>query len=230
MYARFTDRARKVMQLANQEAMRFNHEYIGTEHMLLGLIKEGSGVAANVLKNLDIDLRKARHQIEHMMQSGPEIIPMGQMPPTPKAMKVCEYAIEEARQLGHHYVGTEHLLLGLLRDQECGAAHVLMYLGLKLTHVREEVMILLGIDQGSLQQPRDFVGIPTKDPAEEFHDLPELAVKAIKELDAEIKRLQIEKESMVAVSDFEKAASLRDQQDKLRKKREQLIREWREES
>ena len=144
MYERFTDRARKVMQLANQEAQRFNHEYIGTEHVLLGLIKEGSGVAANVLKNLDVDLRKIRLEVEKLVQSGPDMVTMGKLPQTPRAKKVIEYSMEEARQLNHNYVGTEHILLGLLREQEGVAAQVLMNLGLKLEEVREEVLNLLG--------------------------------------------------------------------------------------
>jgi ATP-dependent Clp protease ATP-binding subunit ClpC len=144
MYERFTDRARKVMQLANQEAQRFNHEYIGTEHVLLGLVKEGSGVAANVLKNLDVDLRKIRLEVEKLVQSGPEMVTMGKLPQTPRAKKVIEYSMEEARNLNHNYVGTEHILLGLLREQEGVAAQVLMNLGLKLEDVREEVLNLLG--------------------------------------------------------------------------------------
>jgi ATP-dependent Clp protease ATP-binding subunit ClpC len=151
MYERFTDRARKVMQLANQEAQRFNHEYIGTEHVLLGLIKEGSGVAANVLKNLDVDLRKIRMEVEKLVQSGPDMVTMGKLPQTPRAKKVIEYSMEEARNLNHNYVGTEHILLGLLREQEGVAAQVLMNLGLKLEDVREEVLNLLGhgMDEGS---------------------------------------------------------------------------------
>ncbi len=149
MYERFTDRARKVMQLANQEAQRFNHEYIGTEHILLGLVKEGSGVAANVLKNLDIDLRKIRLEVEKIVQAGPDMVTMGKLPQTPRAKKVIEYSIEEARNLNHNYVGTEHLLLGLLREQEGVAAQVLMNLGLKLEDVREEVLNLLGHNMDS---------------------------------------------------------------------------------
>ncbi|TVS13258.1 MAG: ATP-dependent Clp protease ATP-binding subunit [Planctomycetaceae bacterium] len=144
MYERFTDRARKVMQLANQEAQRFNHEYIGTEHILLGLVKEGSGVAANVLKNLDVDLRRIRLEVEKLVQSGPEMVTMGKLPQTPRAKKVIEYSMEEARNLNHNYVGTEHILLGLLREQEGVAAQVLINLGMKLEDVREEVLNLLG--------------------------------------------------------------------------------------
>ncbi len=144
MFERFTDRARKVMALANQEAQRFNHEYIGTEHILLGLVKEGSGVGANVLKNLEVDLRKVRLEVEKLVKSGPDMVTMGKLPQTPRAKKVIEYAIEEARNLNHNYVGTEHLLLGLLREQDGVAAQVLMNLGLKLEEVREEVLNLLG--------------------------------------------------------------------------------------
>src|SRR4029077_7909840 len=101
MYERFTDRARKVMQLANQEAMRFNHEYIGTEHILLGLVSEGSGVAANVLKNLDVDVKKVRIQVEKIVISRPnsKSVAMGRLPQTPRSKKVIEYAIEEAKTL-----------------------------------------------------------------------------------------------------------------------------------
>ena len=144
MFERLTDRARKVMALANQEAQRFNHEYIGTEHILLGLVKEGSGVGANVLKNLDVDLRKVRLEVEKLVKAGPEVVMMGKLPQTPRAKKVIECAIEEARSLNHNYVGTEHLLLGLLREHDGVAAQVLMNLGLKLDEVREEVLNLLG--------------------------------------------------------------------------------------
>ncbi|MDR1964442.1 MAG: ATP-dependent Clp protease ATP-binding subunit [Planctomycetaceae bacterium] len=160
-YERFTDRARKVMQLANQEAQRFNHEYIGTEHLLLGLIKEGSGVAANVLKNLDIDLRKIRHEVEKLVRSGPDLVTMGRLPQTPRAKKVVEYSMEEARNLNHNYVGTEHLLLGLLREQEGVAAQVLMNLGLRLDEVRHEVLNLLGhgIDPSDMGHGIDSIGM-----------------------------------------------------------------------
>ena len=155
MFERLTDRARKVMALANQEAQRFNHEYIGTEHILLGLVKEGSGVGANVLKHLEIDLRKVRLEVEKLVKSGPEMVTMGKLPQTPRAKKVIEYAIEEARSLNHNYVGTEHLLLGLLREQDGVAAQVLMNLGLKLEDVREEVLNLLGAGVGQIEEIDD---------------------------------------------------------------------------
>ena len=150
MFERFTDRARKVMALANQEAQRFNHEYIGTEHILLGLVKEGSGVGAAVLKNLDVDIKKLRLEVEKHVKSGPDMVTMGKLPQTPRAKKVIEYAIEEARALNHNYVGTEHILLGLLRETEGIAAQVLMSVGLKLEEIRQEVLNLLGagVDEG----------------------------------------------------------------------------------
>ena len=154
------------MQLANQEAQRFNHEYIGTEHILLGLVKEGSGIAANVLKNLDIDLRKVRHEVEKLVRSGPDLVTMGRLPQTPRAKKVVEYSMEEARNLNHNYVGTEHILLGLLREQEGIAAQVLMNFGLRLEDVRREVLNLLGhtIDPSEGERPiLETIGAPNDD-------------------------------------------------------------------
>jgi ATP-dependent Clp protease ATP-binding subunit ClpC len=148
MFDRFTERARKVMSLARQEAQRFNHDYIGTEHILLGLVQEGSGVAAQVLKNLDVELRKIRIEVEKIVKNGTNMVTMGQLPFTPRAKKVLELALEEAQNLGHNYIGTEHLLLGLIRENEGIAAQVLMNLGTKLEEVREEVLELLGADQG----------------------------------------------------------------------------------
>ncbi len=144
MFERFTDRARKVRALANQEAQRFNHELIGTEHILLGLVKEGTGVGANVLKNLDVDLGKVRMEVERLVKSGPETVTLAKLPMTPRAKKVFEYAIDEAKGLNHNYVGTEHILLGLLRETEGVAAQILMNMGLKLEEVRQEVLSLLG--------------------------------------------------------------------------------------
>src|SRR6059036_171993 len=103
MYERFTDRARKVMQLANQEAQRFNHEYIGTEHILLGLIREGSGVAANMLRNLDVDLEKIRKEVTKIVQAGPDVVTQDRLPQTPRAKRVIEFAIEESRNFNHNY-------------------------------------------------------------------------------------------------------------------------------
>jgi ATP-dependent Clp protease ATP-binding subunit ClpA len=226
MYERFTDRARKVMQLANQEAQRFNHEYIGTEHILLGLVQEGSGVAANVFKNLDIDLCKVRLEVEKIIQVGPDMTNMGKLPQTPRAQKVIEYALEEARNLNHNYVGTEHLLLGLLREEEGVAAQILMNLGLELEDMREEVLNLLGpLPHAGEWDPveekkRHPIAVP------EVPDLPATVKQARAELDAQIALLNEAKESAVAEQDFEQAAHLRDQTDKLRKQKEQLLLGW----
>lgn len=145
MFERFTDRSRKVMALANQEAQRLNHEYMGTEHILVGLVKEGSGVAASVLKTLGIDLQKTRLEVEKLIKSGPEIVTMGRLPQTPLTKKVIEYAIEESRNLGHQHIGTEHLLLGLLREHDGLACQVLMRLDVSVHSVREEILNLLGV-------------------------------------------------------------------------------------
>lgn len=143
MYERFTDRARKVMMFANQEAKRLNHEYIGTEHILLGLIKEGAGIAANVLKNADVKLDRILGEVEKVVLKGPDRespITLGRLPHTPKTKAVIEYSIEEARNLSHDYVGTEHLLLGLLRV-DATASVILGSLGLNLESMREEIIL-----------------------------------------------------------------------------------------
>jgi ATP-dependent Clp protease ATP-binding subunit ClpC len=221
MYERFTDRARKVMRLAQLEAQRFNHEYIGTEHILLGLVKEGSGVAAVVLKDLNIDLRRIRLEVEKTVRSAPDFVPRLPLSQTPHAKRAMEYSLEETRKLRHHYIGTEHLLLGLLREQEGMAVQVLMNLGLKPEDVRQEVLSLWG---AGLQWGREA---EAKKAEAELGELPADVVQVIKELDVEIERFTEEKEGAVAEHDFEKAAHLRDQADRLKKRRESIIREWR---
>lgn len=141
----FTERSHAVMQLADQEAKRFNHDYVGTEHILLGLIKDAQGVASQVLRNLDVDLDKCRTEVEKIVQPAAPIVTTGRLPHTPRAKKVLEYAADEASNLKHAYVGTEHLLLGLLRERDGVAAQVLNNLGLTLEQVREEVMAILGV-------------------------------------------------------------------------------------
>src|SRR5262245_18173919 len=152
MFDRFTDRAKKVMSYARQEAQKFNHEYIGTEHVLLGLVQEGSGVAANVLKHMSVDLEKIRHEVEKIVKTGPTTVTMGQLPFTPRAKKVLELSMEEASQLSHNYIGTEHLLLGLIKENEGIAAQVLMNLGVKLEDVREEVLEFLGASDSNNEE------------------------------------------------------------------------------
>lgn len=144
MFDKFTDRARKVLGYAKSEAERLNHDYIGTEHILLGLIKEGSGVAANVLENLSVDLEKVRVEVEKLVEAGTNTVSSGQPPYTPRAKRVLELALEEARNLDHNYVGTEHILLGLIRENEGMAAQVFHNLNINIEEVRNEVMNLLG--------------------------------------------------------------------------------------
>ena len=157
MYERFTDRARKVMQLANQEAQRFNHEYIGTEHILLGLAKEGTGVAANVLKNLNLDLRKIRLEVENLVQIG-EMVPMGKLPLVPRAETVIELSRNASRNLNDNFVGTEHLLLGLMLEGENVAVQVVENLGVTPDSIIKDIHLLLGADDAS----EDVVDQPPK--------------------------------------------------------------------
>ncbi len=143
-FNRFTERARKVILLAKEESKRFRHDYIGTEHILLGLVKEGEGVAAAVLSSLGLDSESIREEVEKLVQVGPAKVLTSDIPFTPKAKKVIELAMEEARSLGHNYIGTEHLLLGLIREGDGVASQVLLNLGLDLKGVRDEVLNLLG--------------------------------------------------------------------------------------
>jgi len=181
MFDRFTDRARRVMQLARAEAVRLNHDYIGTEHVLLGLIQEGSGVAASVLRNLGVDLQRIRQEIERTVRRGTAPAPRtGQLPFTPRAKKVLEFAIEEANSLGHNYIGTEHLLLGLLRETGGRAAKVMESLGIRLRDVREEVLELLGArDKSSADSDIETQPARSKTPNLDTYgrDLTELAKK-----------------------------------------------------
>src|SRR4051794_10124153 len=141
-FDKFTDRARKVLTLAQDEAQRFNHNYIGTEHLLLGLVREGEGVAARVLENMNVELAKVRTAVEFIIGRGDRPV-VGEVGLTPRAKRVIELAIDEARRLGHNYIGTEHLLLGLVREGEGIAAGVLESLGVNLDKVRHEVIRVL---------------------------------------------------------------------------------------
>ncbi len=179
-YERFTERARKVMQLANQEAQRFNHEYVGTEHILLGLIKEGSGVAATILRQMGGDTRKIRLEIEKLVRSGPDLVMLGRLPQTPRAKKVIEYAIEEAHSLGSVAVGTEHLLLGLIREQEGMAAQALMNMGLKLADVRQSVLEYLKKKDEGGEGASDSESGPAGEPGSGFGPSSEPLQRAMK--------------------------------------------------
>ena len=177
------------MQLAIQEAQLLHHEYIGTEHILLGLVEVGSGVAARVLRELKIDLRAIRNEIEKIVQHGPggPDAFVGRLPQTPRTKKVIEFSIQEARDLNNNYVGTEHLLLGLLREQEGVAAQVLINLGLRTETVREEIRKQLSwatTEDGSTQP------MPLSDQQIEF-------VRArIERLNRQASRFQAEAESL----------------------------------
>ncbi len=152
MFERYTDRARRVLVLAQEEARMLNHNYIGTEHLLLGLIHEGEGVAAKALESLGISLAAVRQQVEAIIGQGQQA-PSGHIPFTPRAKKVLELAPREARALGHDYVGTEHILLGLIREGDGVAAQVLVKLGADLNRVRQQVIQLLHGYQG-----KDVIG------------------------------------------------------------------------
>src|SRR5215212_8631388 len=141
-FDKFTERARKVLTLANEEAQRFNHNYIGTEHILLGLVREGDGIAARVLANMGIELPKVRSAVEFIIGRGGRMV-VGEIGLTPRAKKVIELAVAEARRLNHTYIGTEHLLLGLVREGEGIAFGVLESLGVSLERVRTETARIL---------------------------------------------------------------------------------------
>src|SRR5437867_9177806 len=164
-FDKFTERARRVLTLAQEEALRFNHNYIGTEHLLLGMIREQEGVAAKVLANLGVELNKVRSAVEFITGGGDRAV-TGDIGLTPRAKKVIELSIDEARRLGHHYIGTEHLLLGLVREGEGIAAGVLESLGVSLDKVRAEVTRILSqsMPQGAAAQGgRSATRTPTVD-------------------------------------------------------------------
>lgn len=221
-YEHFTDRARKVIQLANQEAHHLGHEYVGTEHLLLGLIKEGQGVAATVLKNSNLSLRTLRGEVEKLVQRGGERVVMGRLPQTPRAKKVLEDAIQEADRLNHNYVGTEHLLLGMLHEREGVAAQVLTNIGLTLHRLREETVRLLA---GGIRA----TAMPSTQPGRrqiEIEDIPAKLEAAVTDFDVKVKRCELDKQEAVARQYFQKAASLRDEADDLRRARRTMLREW----
>ncbi|HEX6589029.1 MAG TPA: ATP-dependent Clp protease ATP-binding subunit [Longimicrobiales bacterium] len=155
----FTDRVRKVLAMAREEAIRLQHDYVGTEHILLGLIREGEGVAAAVLMNLNVDLEQVHERVEESVRKGKATIALGELPYTSRAKKVLEYAMAEARELNHSYVGTEHLLLGLLREEKGIAAQVLQSLGVTLEEARAQTLKILGSDVSP--SPASSVGTPS---------------------------------------------------------------------
>ncbi|ETX03096.1 MAG: hypothetical protein ETSY1_01260, partial [Candidatus Entotheonella factor] len=170
MFKRFTERARRVIILAREEAERHHHEYLGTEHILLGMLKDGGGIAITVLQKAGLSIDQIRLEVERHLPRNANSLIVGEIPFTPKAKKVLEYAVEEARLMGHNYIGTEHLLLGLLKEKEGVAAKVLNTLGIRLVETREKILNLL-------QEPATKTKEKSKTPAlDEFgRDLTELA-------------------------------------------------------
>jgi ATP-dependent Clp protease ATP-binding subunit ClpC len=148
MFERFTDRARRVVVFAQEEARGLNHNWIGTEHLLLAVIREGQGVGARALESMQVSLDAARQQVESIIGRGQELVSDGHIPFTPRAKKVLELSLREALQLGHDYIGTEHILLGLIREGDGVAAQVLVNLGCDLNRTRQQVIRLLHGHQG----------------------------------------------------------------------------------
>jgi len=157
---KFTERAQKVIAYAQEEARRLNHNVVGTEHLLMGLLREGEGIGAKALKNLGLNLKQVRQQIEMMIGTGPFMV-QGPIGYTPRAKRVMELALDESRRLGHNYVGTEHILLGLIREGEGVAAQVLLNLGISLEKAQAEVMNLLGVDGKTQSKFRKATNTPT---------------------------------------------------------------------
>jgi ATP-dependent Clp protease ATP-binding subunit ClpC len=226
MFERFTERARRVIVLAQEEARMLYHNYIGTEHILLGLIHEGEGVAAKALESLGISLDAVRQQVEEIIGQGQQA-PSGHIPFTPRAKKVLELAQREAGQLGHDYIGTEHILLGLIHEGDGVAAQVLVKLGANLNRVRQQVVQLL--DGHPAKEPG-----PARSAARELRLLPvvqarleeaERRLAALEQragtgpdtsdLDEQIDRVRRDKESAIDAEDFEEATVLRDREREL---------------
>jgi hypothetical protein len=225
MFERFTDRARRVVVLAQEEARMLNHNYIGTEHILLGLIREREGVGARALESLGISLDAVRLQVEGLIGRGQEA-PSGHIPFTPRAKKVLELSLREAVQLGHNYIGTEHILLGLIREGDGVAAQVLVRLGAALDRVRQQVIHLL--HGRHAEEPA-----PTGPAVQELRLLPavqarleaiEQRLTAIEQrvggpdtgdLDEQIQTVRAEKDAAIEAQEFAQAASLRNREKEL---------------
>jgi ATP-dependent Clp protease ATP-binding subunit ClpA len=225
LFERFTDRARRVVVLAQEEARMLNHNSIGTEHILLGLVHEGTGVAARALESLGIGLEAVRQQVEEMIGQGEEP-PQGHIPFTPRAKKVLELSLRESQQLGHTYIGTEHILLGLIREGEGVAAQVLVGLGADLNRVRQQVIQLLHGYQGKEPaSPGTAPGGPRRGRMPPGLDALESRLSAIEQrvgtgpdtsdLDEQIAQVQRDRESAIDAEDFEQAGSLRDREQQL---------------
>ncbi len=239
---RFTDRARRVVDLAQEEARMLNHNYIGTEHILLGLIHEGEGVAAKALESLGISLDAVRQQVEEIIGQGQQA-PSGHIPFTPRAKKVLELSLREALQLGHHDIDTEHILLGLLREGDGVAAQVLVQLGADLNRVRRQVIQLLHGYQGkgvmsAGSQLGERVRSRLPDDAPARFDALDRRLAALErwvgmrpdleDLNQEIAEVRREKEAAIERQDFEAAVPLRDKEKRLLAARADREKEWAE--
>jgi ATP-dependent Clp protease ATP-binding subunit ClpA len=223
MFERFTDRARRVVVLAEEEARALDHNYIGTEHILLGLIHEGQGVAARALESLGISLDAVRQQVEEIIGRGQQT-PPGQIPYTPRAKKVLELSLRESLQLGQNYIGTEHILLGLIREGDGVAAQVLVKLGAELNRVRQKVIQLISGQQPppGRRPPRE--GAPVTD-AQARLDVVEGRLAAVEQrvgivpdtsdLDKQIDKVRGERRAAADAQEYEQAASLRDREKEL---------------
>jgi ATP-dependent Clp protease ATP-binding subunit ClpA len=238
MFQQFTDQARRVVALAQDEARRLNHDWIGTEHILLGLIREGDGVAAKALESLGISLDAVRQQVEEIIGQGQQA-PPGHIPFTPRAKKVLELSLREALQLGHNYIGTEHILLGLIREGDGVAAQVLVKLGADLNRVRQQVIQLLHGYQG-----KEPVSAGTGRGSRLVDDVPAriealdrrlAAVErwvgmrpGLDDLEQEIGQVRRDKEAAVDRQDFEAAATLREKEKQLLAARAGRDKEWTE--
>ena len=241
MYEQFTDRARRAVVQAQEEAKMLNHNYIGTEHILLGLIHEGDGVAAKALESLGISLDAVRQQVEEIIGRGPQA-PSGHIPFTPRAKKVFELALREALQLGHNYIGTEHILLGLIREGDGVAAQVLVKLGGDLNRVRQRVIQLLHGYQGKdVKITGSWLGERARSwllPDDVYPRIGALDRRLaaiehwvgmrpdLEDLDQEIAQLRQEKEAALGRQDFEAAAALRDKEKQLLAARAGREKDW----
>jgi ATP-dependent Clp protease ATP-binding subunit ClpA len=217
MFERFTDRARRVVVLAQEEAALLNHNYVGTEHLLLGLAHEGQGVAATALESLGIRLEAVRAQVEEIIGQG-QSAPTGHIPFTPRAKKVLELSLREAKQLRHNYIGTEHILLGLVREGEGVAAQVLIRLGGDLSRVRQQVIQLLSGYVGG-KEAAEQAGARTR--------LVRMTVPDdIREAEEQLAQVRRQKEAAIDAEDFDQAAELREQEQQLLRRLVERELEW----
>ena len=246
MFERFTDRARRVMVLAQEDARMLNHDYIGTEHILLGLIQEGDGVAAHALESLGITQEEVRQQVEGIIGRGQKAPRGGHIPFTPQAKKALQLSLREAMHLGHSYIGSEHILLGVIREGEGPAAQVLVRLGADRNRVRQQVIQLLrGYQGGSEPGTAPAAGHTGKASRSQRKLLSQLLTRFdsvesrlsalerrvgtgpdVRDLDQEIAQVRGDKESAIDAQDFEHAAALRDKERQLLHDKASRQQEW----